>query len=263
MWPCLLKTTVIFRFDEAKGFWCQLLDGGKTKCLGKSKGRKYPDMDSSVSNCLKSVSSTRCRNIPANQPWFSYHLFPRCPMACVEDNNFFHISVVCIFHTVTSVPKGLLPGTQHRIIQADEQTWAAPSNLAPRGTAELQLELRGTALPPVPLGCVVLQCLLWCHVLSKTTGPTSRSRDCTCRAFLHYWEGLLPLTVPWDTDCKSQSWVSMACYTWLLLLPGGMWNVHPALSRGESMVNTLFKIPLLSVQALAGGLMYYSFWVLK
>lgn len=32
-------------FDPQKGFWCQLLDGGKTKCLGKSKGRKYPAMD--------------------------------------------------------------------------------------------------------------------------------------------------------------------------------------------------------------------------
>nr|XP_023649119.1 bifunctional heparan sulfate N-deacetylase/N-sulfotransferase 1-like isoform X1 [Paramormyrops kingsleyae] len=34
------------RFDPKKGFWCQLLEGGKTKCLGKSKGRKYPEMDS-------------------------------------------------------------------------------------------------------------------------------------------------------------------------------------------------------------------------
>ncbi|XP_069487167.1 bifunctional heparan sulfate N-deacetylase/N-sulfotransferase 4 isoform X2 [Ambystoma mexicanum] len=32
-------------FDPQKGFWCQLIDGGKTKCLGKSKGRKYPPMD--------------------------------------------------------------------------------------------------------------------------------------------------------------------------------------------------------------------------
>ncbi|XP_026555425.1 bifunctional heparan sulfate N-deacetylase/N-sulfotransferase 4 isoform X2 [Pseudonaja textilis] len=32
-------------FDPQKGFWCQLLDGGKIKCLGKSKGRKYPPMD--------------------------------------------------------------------------------------------------------------------------------------------------------------------------------------------------------------------------
>ncbi|XP_007889697.1 bifunctional heparan sulfate N-deacetylase/N-sulfotransferase 4 [Callorhinchus milii] len=32
-------------FDPQKGFWCQLLEGGKTKCLGKSKGRKYPAMD--------------------------------------------------------------------------------------------------------------------------------------------------------------------------------------------------------------------------
>lgn len=33
-------------FDPQKGFWCQLLEGGKTKCLGKSKGRKYPPMES-------------------------------------------------------------------------------------------------------------------------------------------------------------------------------------------------------------------------
>uniref|UniRef100_A0A7N4NT86 Bifunctional heparan sulfate N-deacetylase/N-sulfotransferase 1 n=1 Tax=Sarcophilus harrisii TaxID=9305 RepID=A0A7N4NT86_SARHA len=32
-------------YDAKKGFWCQLLEGGKTKCLGKSKGRKYPEMD--------------------------------------------------------------------------------------------------------------------------------------------------------------------------------------------------------------------------
>ncbi|XP_032080375.1 bifunctional heparan sulfate N-deacetylase/N-sulfotransferase 4 [Thamnophis elegans] len=32
-------------FDPQKGFWCQLLDGGKIKCLGKNKGRKYPPMD--------------------------------------------------------------------------------------------------------------------------------------------------------------------------------------------------------------------------
>uniref|UniRef100_A0A8C8F3M8 Bifunctional heparan sulfate N-deacetylase/N-sulfotransferase 1 n=1 Tax=Oncorhynchus tshawytscha TaxID=74940 RepID=A0A8C8F3M8_ONCTS len=35
----------ILAFDPKKGFWCQLLDGGKTKCLGKSKGRRYPEMD--------------------------------------------------------------------------------------------------------------------------------------------------------------------------------------------------------------------------
>ncbi|XP_039615545.1 bifunctional heparan sulfate N-deacetylase/N-sulfotransferase 4 [Polypterus senegalus] len=32
-------------FDPQKGFWCQLLEGGRTKCLGKSKGRKYSPMD--------------------------------------------------------------------------------------------------------------------------------------------------------------------------------------------------------------------------
>lgn len=41
---------VCFRFDSHKGFWCQLLEEGKTKCLGKSKGRKYPPMDSEVTH---------------------------------------------------------------------------------------------------------------------------------------------------------------------------------------------------------------------
>ncbi|PIO32029.1 hypothetical protein AB205_0043520, partial [Aquarana catesbeiana] len=39
-------------FDSHKGFWCQLLEEGKTKCLGKSKGRKYPPMDAEVSISL-------------------------------------------------------------------------------------------------------------------------------------------------------------------------------------------------------------------
>ncbi|XP_037660207.1 bifunctional heparan sulfate N-deacetylase/N-sulfotransferase 2 isoform X2 [Choloepus didactylus] len=41
-----LNYTRTLRFDEDKGFWCQGLEGGKTRCLGKSKGRRYPDMDS-------------------------------------------------------------------------------------------------------------------------------------------------------------------------------------------------------------------------
>lgn len=54
---CLLRKEVckivksslcVGRFDPQKGFWCQLLEGGRTKCLGKSKGRKYPPMDSEV-----------------------------------------------------------------------------------------------------------------------------------------------------------------------------------------------------------------------
>lgn len=44
-----LQASNLFRFDPKKGFWCQLLEGGKTKCLGKSKGRKYPEMDLDVS----------------------------------------------------------------------------------------------------------------------------------------------------------------------------------------------------------------------
>lgn len=40
---------LLSRFDEDKGFWCQGLESGKTRCLGKSKGRRYPDMDTEVS----------------------------------------------------------------------------------------------------------------------------------------------------------------------------------------------------------------------
>ncbi|XP_063776282.1 bifunctional heparan sulfate N-deacetylase/N-sulfotransferase 4-like isoform X1 [Pseudophryne corroboree] len=32
-------------FSTEKGFWCQLLDGGKTRCLGKNKSRKYTSLD--------------------------------------------------------------------------------------------------------------------------------------------------------------------------------------------------------------------------
>nr|BAG57009.1 unnamed protein product [Homo sapiens] len=40
-----LNYTRTLRFDDDKGFWCQGLEGGKTRCLGRSKGRRYPDMD--------------------------------------------------------------------------------------------------------------------------------------------------------------------------------------------------------------------------
>ncbi|MEE6461723.1 hypothetical protein FKM82_001384 [Ascaphus truei] len=32
-------------FDQKKGSWCQLLEGGKTKCLGKNKSSMDPTMD--------------------------------------------------------------------------------------------------------------------------------------------------------------------------------------------------------------------------
>ncbi|XP_075472546.1 bifunctional heparan sulfate N-deacetylase/N-sulfotransferase 3-like isoform X2 [Ascaphus truei] len=41
-------------FNAHKGFWCQLLKEGKTKCLGRSKGRKYPPMDSECRAFLSS-----------------------------------------------------------------------------------------------------------------------------------------------------------------------------------------------------------------
>lgn len=54
------------RFDPKKGFWCQLLEGGKTKCLGKSKGRRYPDMNTEVCSFLS-------QRVPSFVCFFFFH----------------------------------------------------------------------------------------------------------------------------------------------------------------------------------------------
>ncbi|KAK6482162.1 bifunctional heparan sulfate N-deacetylase/N-sulfotransferase 2-like [Huso huso] len=41
----LFNYTQALTFDDSKGFWCQRLEAGRTRCLGKSKGRKYPDLE--------------------------------------------------------------------------------------------------------------------------------------------------------------------------------------------------------------------------
>ncbi|MGH0126436.1 UNVERIFIED_CONTAM: hypothetical protein FKN15_028591 [Acipenser sinensis] len=45
----LFNYTQALTFDDSKGFWCQRLEMGRTRCLGKSKGRKYPDLEPEVS----------------------------------------------------------------------------------------------------------------------------------------------------------------------------------------------------------------------
>ena len=35
----------LLRYDVKKGFFCQIIDGSHTKCLGKSKGKQYPPME--------------------------------------------------------------------------------------------------------------------------------------------------------------------------------------------------------------------------
>ncbi|XP_067876624.1 bifunctional heparan sulfate N-deacetylase/N-sulfotransferase 2 isoform X3 [Heterodontus francisci] len=46
--------TQALMYDDNKNFWCQMVEGGKSKCLGKSKGRRYPEMDSSSRTFLSS-----------------------------------------------------------------------------------------------------------------------------------------------------------------------------------------------------------------
>lgn len=40
------------RFDAKKGFFCQITAGNGTKCLGKGKGRSYPEMDQQAAKYL-------------------------------------------------------------------------------------------------------------------------------------------------------------------------------------------------------------------
>ncbi|XP_062541476.1 bifunctional heparan sulfate N-deacetylase/N-sulfotransferase [Armigeres subalbatus] len=41
------------RFDNKKGFYCQIVNENKNKCLGKSKGRQYPPMDDKSAKWLQ------------------------------------------------------------------------------------------------------------------------------------------------------------------------------------------------------------------
>lgn len=100
------------RFDPKKGFWCQLLEGGKTKCLGKSKGRKYPDMDPEV----WLVDSNKQFVLHLFEPSFS---FP-----------------------VPGFPQGLLSRSQYWAIKAPLQNGPATAQLAPRRVGPQQVASR-------------------------------------------------------------------------------------------------------------------------
>ncbi|KAF5297737.1 hypothetical protein FQR65_LT09911 [Abscondita terminalis] len=41
----MFNYTTHLRFDPKKGFYCQIINGDHTKCLGRSKGRHYPPME--------------------------------------------------------------------------------------------------------------------------------------------------------------------------------------------------------------------------
>nr|XP_055209377.1 bifunctional heparan sulfate N-deacetylase/N-sulfotransferase 2 isoform X3 [Gorilla gorilla gorilla] len=84
-----LNYTRTLRFDDDKGFWCQGLEGGKTRCLGRSKGRRYPDMDTEVSKArgrgipfhfqdliLCPTSYHFCLHFLLSVPSFPYGFFP-------------------------------------------------------------------------------------------------------------------------------------------------------------------------------------------
>lgn len=49
----ILDYSNYLRFDEKKGFFCQVVSGNRNKCLGKSKGRIYPPMDDKSAKILQ------------------------------------------------------------------------------------------------------------------------------------------------------------------------------------------------------------------
>ena len=120
-------------FDPKKGFWCQLMDGGKTKCLGKSKGRRYPDMDADVSYTLMHkhthmlTHSWADTHTPARRHTHTHaysHPLPPPP-------------------AVALLPEGSLQRPQHRAVQAALQDGTATSCLAEGGTAAQQVAQAG------------------------------------------------------------------------------------------------------------------------
>ncbi|RXM29794.1 Bifunctional heparan sulfate N-deacetylase/N-sulfotransferase 2 [Acipenser ruthenus] len=66
----LFNYTQALTFDDSKGFWCQRLEAGRTRCLGKSKGRKYPDLE--PEDCLDtkalSLAKTRLKHAKPDPP---------------------------------------------------------------------------------------------------------------------------------------------------------------------------------------------------
>lgn len=105
---------IMDRFDPKKGFWCQLLEGGKTKCLGKSKGRRYPDMNTEVCSSFSR--------------WVPSVVF-----------GFFQCSRLL---SVSGVPQGVLQGSQHWAVQTALQDGPAFAQLAPWRTGPQQVAAR-------------------------------------------------------------------------------------------------------------------------
>ena len=42
----------VTRYNYKKGFYCKVLNNSRTKCLGTSKGRHYPPMESNAASFL-------------------------------------------------------------------------------------------------------------------------------------------------------------------------------------------------------------------
>lgn len=50
------------RYDPKKGFFCQVTNEDRTKCLGKSKGRQYPPMEDKSYKLLQVFMTKRLKN---------------------------------------------------------------------------------------------------------------------------------------------------------------------------------------------------------
>lgn len=52
------------RYDPKKGFFCQVTNEDRTKCLGKSKGRQYPPMEDRSYKLLQVKKENSCIEYP-------------------------------------------------------------------------------------------------------------------------------------------------------------------------------------------------------
>jgi heparan sulfate N-deacetylase/N-sulfotransferase NDST2 len=57
-----ITTTLFYRYDRSKGFYCQVISQNKNKCLGRSKGRHYPAMDDRSEKYLQVFKCINSKN---------------------------------------------------------------------------------------------------------------------------------------------------------------------------------------------------------
>jgi len=180
-------------------------------------------MDSSVSNCLRSVGRQRCRNTLANRAGFSYPLCPRWPAGHA-------LRVVFSFTLTWSV----FP-PQSRLFLRDFyrehniELSKLMNRLAQPLPTWLREELQNSSWSWEGLPCPQCHWDVRCYaaIASSQNNRTDKQRTCVCA----FGRAAAP-TLPGGTECKPQSWVLMVCYALTLTCRKDV-ECLPYLERGR------------------------------